>query len=360
MRAVVIGAGVVGLATATELVERGVEVTILERSAELGGNASWLAGGMLAPFCEGESAPASVVERGAKALDWWAARVPGVKRNGTLVVAPPRDVGEIDRFSARTREWERVDADAITGLEPDLAGRFRKGLFFAGEGHLDPRVAMAALRDGLPQRGVEIQFGEKVAGAPPLPPFAGEGWGEGGGNYDILNPALVARFAGERVVVDCRGYSARDALPELRGVRGEMLLVRTREIALQRPVRLLHPRIPLYVVPRADGLFMIGATMIESGDRGGVSVRSAIELLSAAYALHPAFGEAEIVEMRADVRPAFPDNEPRIVERGGRIYVNGFYRHGFLLSPAYAERAADLALGWRSGGEALALEHGLA
>jgi glycine oxidase len=64
--------------------------------------------------------------------------------------------------------------------------------------------------------------------------------------------------------------------------------------------------------------------------------------------------------MRADVRPAFPDNEPRIVERGGRIYVNGFYRHGFLLSPAYAERAADLALGWRSGGEALALEHGLA
>jgi glycine oxidase len=133
-------------------------------------------------------------------------------------------------------------------------------------------------------------------------------------------------------------------LPELRGMRGEMLLVRTREIVLKRPVRLLHPRIPLYVVPRADGLFMIGATMIESADKGGVSVRSAIELLSAAFALHPAFGEAEIVEMLADVRPAFPDNEPRIVERGGRIYVNGFYRHGFLLSPFYAERVADHAI----------------
>src|ERR1700735_3005945 len=154
----VIGAGVACLATATALVERGAEVTILERSAELGGNASWLAGGMLAPFCEGESAPATVVERGAKALDWWAARVPGVMRNGTLVVAPPRDVGEIDRFAARTREWERVDADAIAGLEPDLAGRFRKGLFFPSEGHLDPRVAMAALRDGLLQRSVEIGF----------------------------------------------------------------------------------------------------------------------------------------------------------------------------------------------------------
>src|SRR5271156_6409761 len=351
----VIGAGVVGLATATALVERGADVTILERSAELGGNASWLAGGMLAPFCEGESAPATVVERGAKALDWWAARVPGVIRNGTLVVAPPRDVGEIDRFAARTREWERVDADAIAGLEPDLAGRFRKGLFFRTEGHLDPRVAMAALRGELLRRGVEIRFGQDVTREPPLPLSAGEGWGEGlrpsrpssgakarrkTGVFDALSRHLLPR-AGEGIVVDCRGYSARDALPELRGVRGEMLLVRTREIALKRPVRLLHPRIPLYVVPRGHGLFMIGATMIESADRGGVSVRSAIELLSAAYALHPAFGEAEIVEMRADVRPAFPDNQPRIVERGGRIYVNGFYRHGFLLAPHCAERAAD-------------------
>jgi glycine oxidase len=349
----VIGAGVAGLVTATALVERGAEVTILERSPELGGNASWLAGGMLAPFCEGESAPATVVERGAKALDWWSHRVPGVMRNGTLVVAPPRDVGEIDRFAARTREWERVDADAIAGLEPDLAGRFRKGLFFAGEGHLDPRVAMAALRQELLRRGAEIRFGEEVAAAPPLPPFAGEGWGEGGGTHQDPHPALRAtfsRFAGEGLVFDCRGYSARDALPELRGVRGEMLLVHTREIALKRPVRLLHPRIPLYVVPRADGLFMIGATMLESADRGGVSVRSAIELLSAAYALHPAFGEAEIVEMRADVRPAFADNEPRIMERGGRIYVNGFYRHGFLLSPAYAERAAEQVLASQGAG----------
>jgi glycine oxidase len=247
-------------------------------------------------------------------------------RNGTLVIAPPRDVGEIERFAARTREWERVDADPIARLEPDLAGRFRKGLFFASEGHLDPRVAMAALRQELLRRGIEIRFGEEVGSELPIPLFP---------------------QARETVAVDCRGYSARDTLPELRGVRGEMLLVRTREIALNRPVRLLHPRIPLYVVPRADGLFMIGATMLESADRGGVSVRSAIELLSAAYALHPAFGEAEIVEMRADVRPAFPDNEPRIVERGGQIYVNGFYRHGFLLAPAFAEMAAEMAVSRR-------------
>ena len=120
-----------------------------------------------------------------------------------------------------------------------------------------------------------------------------------------------------------------------------MLLVRTREVTLSRPVRLLHPRIPLYVVPRGDGVFMIGATMIESAERGGVTARSAIELLSAAFALHPAFGEAEVLEMSADVRPAYPDNEPRLIERDGRLWLNGAYRHGFLLAPDLAMQAAE-------------------
>ena len=128
---------------------------MFERRRELGGNASWLAGGMLAPFCEGESAPESVVVRGAQAIDWWAKRVPDVVRAGSLVVAPPRDVAEIERFAARTRGYERVDEARIAELEPDLAGRFRKGLFFAGEGHVDPRRALAALVDALAKHGRE-------------------------------------------------------------------------------------------------------------------------------------------------------------------------------------------------------------
>ena len=75
-----------------------------------------------------------------------------------------------------------------------------------------------------------------------------------------------------------------------------------------------------------------------------MTARSAIELLSAAFALHPAFGEAEVVEMSADVRPAYPDNEPRVIERGGRIYLNGAYRHGLLLAPDMASEAAARAL----------------
>ena len=160
MHVTVVGAGVVGLTAALELSERGAEVKVLERAAHLGEAAcSWCAGGMLAPWCEGESAPGEVVELGAVALDWWARHVPGVARNGTLVVAAPRDAGEIERFAARTSHHERVDEARIGVLEPDLAGRFRKGLFFPEEGHLDPRAALGALRDRLAERGVAIDFG---------------------------------------------------------------------------------------------------------------------------------------------------------------------------------------------------------
>jgi glycine oxidase len=144
-------------------------------------------------------------------------------------------------------------------------------------------------------------------------------------------------------IIDCRGLAARDALPNLRGVRGERLLICSHEVSLQRPVQLLHPRVPLYVVPWGDGLFMIGATLIETEDAGPVSVRSALELLGGAYAVHPAFAEAEIIDLGVGVRPAFPDNMPRAVVRdGGRhIFVNGAYRHGFLLAPVLARAVAD-------------------
>jgi glycine oxidase len=236
------------------------------------------------------------------------------RREGSLVVAPPRDKPELARFARRTTAHEAIESDSIAALEPDLAGRFDRALFFSQEAHLDPRAAMAELTRRLSAMpNVTLSFGSETATSSPAD------W-----------------------TLDCRGLAARDALPNLRGVKGEMLVLETHEIALSRPVRLLHPRWPIYVVPRGGGRFMLGATMIESERAGHATARSAMELLNAAYALHPAFAEAEIIEFGSDLRPAFPDNLPRIRKDGGRLYINGLFRHGFLLAPALARMAAEI------------------
>lgn len=306
----ILGAGVAGLVIATELSARGHEVELVDPQGQAGPHGcSWWAGGMLAHRCEGETAEEPVERLGAAAVAWWERHAEGVQRNGTLVLTLARDRAELDRFARRSRGHRTVDAEGIASLEPDLAGRAGSGLFFAEEAHLSPRVALETLRLRLADRGVRLHR-EAPAARPE--------W-----------------------TVDARGLAARDCLPDLRGVRGEMLVLRCADLALSRPVRLLHPRIPLYIVPRGNGVFMLGATMVESDRRGKVTVRSVLELLSAAYALHPAFGEAEILETGADARPAFPDNLPRLRRRGRTLFANGLYRHGFLLAPALAGMLAD-------------------
>ena len=86
---------------------------------------------------------------------------------------------------------------------------------------------------------------------------------------------------------------------------------------------------------------MLGATQIESASRARPTARSVLELLSAAYALDPRFAESAIVEMGADLRPAFPDNVPRVTVRGRVLHLNGLFRHGYLMAPALARQAAD-------------------
>lgn len=313
MRVLIRGAGVAGLTVAHELAGKGIAVEVTETSSRPGGGASWFAGGMLAPWCERESAPETVVTLGRKSADWWEAALPGhVVRQGTLVVAPPRDTAELNRFAARTSNFDWLDGDDISALEPDLAGRFRKALFFRNEAHLDPRRAITGLSGRLAAMGVVFHFGA-------APDFPGAGFDH---------------------IVDCTGASSIGQTVDLRGVRGEMLMLETPDVTLLRPVRLLHPRIPLYIVPRGNGRFMVGATMIESDDRGPISARSLMELLNAAYALHPAFGEARVVETGAGVRPSYPDNLPRFSADGGITRINGMYRHGFLLAPSVAQDVA--------------------
>jgi glycine oxidase len=275
------------------------------------------AGGMLAPWCESEVSEPLVSRLGLRSLALWREHAPDTPFNGSLVVAHPRDRSDFERFARMTSGHRRLQRDDVSKLEPSLDGRFREALFFPDEGHVEPRRVLPELHARIRAAGGTIAFGSA-----PEP-------------TDI-----------EGLAIDCRGLAARDTFLDLRGVKGEEIIVETDEIVLSRPVRLLHPRWPLYIIPREHHRFMIGATSIERED-DGVSVRSALELLSAAYAVHPAFGEARIVEIGAGLRPAFPDNLPRIAIDKNRIAVNGLYRHGFLLAPALAE----LTLGYVARGE---------
>jgi glycine oxidase len=313
----VIGAGIAGAWQALLFAQSGCAVTLHERSGEtMAQSTSYWAGGMLAPYCEAETSEPLISRLGLRSLDLWRQHFPETPFNGSLVVAHPRDRADFERFAKRTSGHRRLDADGVSELEPSLGGRFRDGLFYAGEGHVEPRRILPELHARFKAAGGTLKFNSEVS------------------QEDI-----------DGIVINCRGLAARDSQAGLRGVKGEMILIETDEVELSRPVRLIHPRWPLYVIPRGGGRFMLGATSIEAEDRG-VSVRSALELLGAAYAVHPAFAEARIVEFGAGLRPAFPDNLPRIAIRDRNIAVNGLYRHGFLLAPALAE----LTLGYLERG----------
>lgn len=302
----IIGAGVMGLCAAYTACKVGLTPRLIDRNGAPGPHGcSWWAGGMLAPFCEGAVAEPTIVAHGQAAAAFWA-EVTDVTHRGSLVLALQRDRAELERFSRRTCGHRWVDDPAA--LEPDLT-QHKGALFFETEAHLDPRRALTRLVDALAGHGVHI---ERTEATP----------------EDMDGP-----------VIDARGMAA--ALPDLRAVRGEMVVLRAPDITLSRPIRLLHPRHPLYIVPRPGGLFMLGATQLESSDRRGISARALLELLSAAYALDPRFAAAELVETGADLRPAFPDNVPRVTVRGRVLHLNGLFRHGYLMAPALARQATD-------------------
>lgn len=292
----ILGSGVTGLCIATALYEKGEKIEVVENPNIQA--ASYFAGGMLAPFCEGESAPDIVVKNGQLSVEWWDNHVSNVKKTGTIVIAPPRDMSELRRFANMTICHEWVDPSKI---EKDLKGRFSEGLFFPSEAFIDPRLALQELKENLKNKGVSFHTGSPKG-----------------------------------KIIDCTGMAATSSLKNLRAVRGEMLIFECHEVNFLRPIRLLHPRFPCYLVPRANGRFMVGATMVESNDDSPISARALIEMLSSVYAIHPAFAEARIVETGTGCRPSFPDNIPQIIEQDGKFYINGMYRHGFLLAPVLA------------------------
>ncbi|WP_114814017.1 FAD-dependent oxidoreductase [Paraburkholderia kururiensis] len=330
----VVGGGLCGRLVAWQLAGAGHRVALYDRGdADGSSSAAWVAAAMLAPLAEAAVAELLITELGVASLESWPrilAQLPEpvfFQRNGTLVVWHHADRAEAPLFERRVRAnapaglvdggFVSLAGTEVGDAEPALAGRFAKGWLLPNEGQLDNRQALRALAAGLAQRKVDTHWNSAVEGT---------------------------AYPDARVVIDCRGLGGKPVWPTLRGIRGEVARVHAPGIALTRPVRLLHPRYPLYVAPKQDDVYVIGATEIEGEDMSPVSVRSALELLSAAFSVHPAFGEARILELNSQCRPTLPDHRPALVWDGARtLRVNGLYRHGYMIAPEVADSAARFA-----------------
>ena len=326
----ILGAGLMGRLLAVELARLGHGVDIYDAAGPAAEqSAATVAAAMLAPLAESAVTEPGVVRMGQHALARWPqllaqlAQPVFFQQQGTLIVWHRQDAAEAQRLTRQLQANQRaipglpglqeLDSVGLRGAEPALADRFARGLYLPGEGQLDNRQLLAALANEMQGLGVRTHWH-----APRHP--------------DAFEPGASGQ---PDWVLDCRGLGARDPWRALRGVRGEVVRVHAPEVTLQRPTRLVHPRYPIYIAPKEDHLFVIGATEIESDDLSPASVRSTLELLSAAYAVHSGFAEARIVEVATQCRPTLPDNLPAIrQQRPGVLEVNGLYRHGFMIAPA--------------------------
>ncbi len=313
----IVGAGLIGRLFGFHLVKDGHTVTIYERDArDKPSSSSYVAASMLAPLSEYPESDPLICTLARRSLRAWPGLLTELNVphafDGSVAVAHAQDLPLLTKFQstlkgAGLKGVHELTAKELVELEPGLADRFSTGLLLQGEGWLDNR----ALLDALESRCGEISFECPV------------------------NPSDLR---GD-VVIDCRGADSDD--PTLRGVRGEVVRMRAPEVQLKRPIRLMHPKYQLYISPRPNNVFVVGATQIESASRSAISVRSALELLSAAYTVHPGFAEAEILELGVGIRPAYPDNQPRVRWQKGCLSVNGLYRHGFLVAPAIIQDAIE-------------------
>jgi glycine oxidase len=359
MNIAIVGAGLVGRVVALNLLKEGNHtITIFDKDSKEGINsAGFTAAGMLAPFAELETAESIIFDYGKRSIELWQPLLKevgvydGFSQKGTIITAHPQDVTELEHFIGtlqskieEAKEIKMLNSSQLTQIEPEL-GQHAKSFFLKDEGQIDSQRFIAFSSNYFDMRP-EVTWREFTEVK----------------TIKVKEVHLENSIEKFDWVFDARGLGAKEHFSDLRGVRGEVIWVESKEIDITRPTRLLHPRYKIYIVPRGNGCegidleyckeckisqtpnskrYIIGASEIESEDMSPISVRSNLELLSALYTVHPQFGEARVVNTETNCRPAFKDNLPRIENEEGLTRINGLYRHGYLLAPAVVEKALN-------------------
>lgn len=333
------GAGLLGRLLALQLSAAGHRVEVFDVARDPGPRetsgtegAAWTAAGMLSPVAELDRGNEDVFRLGLRSCEL----LPGIVQSlnagtlchfdGSLLVAHRADAGAAQRLVGLLQakadvhhQPEALSPAALTSLEPSVQGPSLVWLLPC-EGYVEVHNTMHALHAQASRQGVQWHWGVAV---------------------EAVEPGALVRSGARKTfdhVFDVRGVGARPQLP-VRGVRGEIFLLHAPDVNLRRPLRLMHPRHSVYVVPRPDHYFVVGASEIESEDRSSVSLRTTLELLSAAHSALPALAEARVVHSESNLRPALPDNLPLLRFEDRCTRINGLYRHGWLLAPALVEQA---------------------
>jgi glycine oxidase len=355
----VLGGGIIGLAVAWRAAGRGMSVTVLERDLT-GRGASRVAAGMLAPVAEVEfgSAGRRVLELGLRSAVMWPAFASellkasgmdtiGLTKSGTLLVARDQDEArelerQIEFRDSLGLRAERLRPSAAREREPALAPTVRLALEAPEDHSVDPRLVLAALRRACLSAGVRVR--ERAAAARlDLDTSGARVTGVTLKDGERLEGAHVVMAAGawvERI----EGLPPESRVP-VRAVKGQIL--RLRDPAgpglLERVVRFQGG----YLVPRADGRYVLGATVEERGFDMVPSAGGIYELLRDAHAVVPGVSELEIEELCVGLRPSTRDNAPAIGPGSleGLIWATGHHRNGILLAPLTAELVVEAIAG---------------
>lgn len=331
MQIAIVGAGIAGRMLAWRLKTLGHDITVFDkedRSSQVA--CSYAAAGILSPLAELEMAERDIFELGNKSLELypkWLKELSSevfFKQEGSVVTAHSQDRVELEHFyNLVTRKVDDISVVAQKvnlKIKDDELATLGEGLYLPTEGQIDPIELLQALDKELKN----IEWHDKT-------------------NVVSIEKGLIKTAEHEfnfDFVFDCRGLGAKEDIP-LRAVRGELLWLEAPDVSLKYLTRLVHPRYRIYIVPRPNNIYVIGATEIESEDFSEISVRSSLELLSAAYSVHKGFGEARIIKSVVNCRPALPDNLPLVEVSEGLGRINGLYRHGILLAPALIEKAIE-------------------
>ena len=351
--AVVVGGGLVGLATAWRAAGRGLAVAVVDPAP--GSGASRAAAGMLAPVTEASYGEEALVALGldsarrypdfVAALEQASGRPVGYRETGTLAVALDADdraeLAALHRYqTALGLTAELLSSREVRRAEPLLAPGVRGGLLVAGDHSVDNRLLAAALVTAVERAGVPLV---RAAVAEVL---------VDGDRATGVRTTDDGALRADAVVLAAGCWSSGlaglppDAVPPVRPVKGQILRLLAPGGApwLRRTTRaLVHGR-HVYLVPRGDGEVVLGATVEEQGHDTRVTAGGVHDLLVDAHRLVPGTSELELVETHAGLRPGSPDNAPLVGPTAlpGLVLATGHHRNGVLLTPVTADAVADL------------------